>query len=81
VRGVGRVGTASLNALISYYGVSVPAGYLFTFVLGGGRAGKPGMGLHGLWYGMFSGQLLLCIIYQFFISFKFDWDEIVRESR
>jgi Na+-driven multidrug efflux pump len=73
VRGLGQVRTAAVNALISYYGVSVPMGYIFTFVLGGG------IGLNGLWYGMFSGQLLLCIIYQYFITYKFDWDRIVRE--
>ncbi len=69
MRGLGQVGTATVNALVSYYGFALPLAFLYTFVMGGG--------LDGLWYGIFSGQLILCIIYQYFISVKFDWEKIV----
>lgn len=62
--------------MVSYYAVSVPMGYFYTFVVGG-----TGLGLNGLWYGMFTGQFVLCLLYQFFISYKFDWDKIVAEAK
>lgn len=67
-----------MNALFSYYGVALTLGYLFTFKLGNDGHG---IGLNGVWYGMFSGQLVLCLIYQYYISYKFDWYKIARESQ
>ena len=72
------MGTASINALISYYGFAIPLALLFTFFLGNG--GK-GLGLNGVWYGMFSGQLFLVLVYQYYISFKFDWNKIAQECQ
>jgi MATE family multidrug resistance protein len=63
---------ASLNCLISYYGFALPIGYLLTFHIG--NDGK-GLGLEGLWYGMFTGQFVLVCLYQFFITKKTDWKE------
>ena len=57
IRGLGQYKVATLNAVIAYYGVSLTTGYYFTFHLGNG-----GIGLNGLWYGMFTGQLVLCIL-------------------
>ena len=63
---------ASWNCLISYYGFALPLGYYFTFHLG--NDGK-GLGLDGLWYGMFSGQFVLVTLYQYFLTQKTNWKE------
>ena len=37
--------------------------------------------MNGVWYGMFSGQLFLVIVYQYYISLKFDWNKIAQECQ
>jgi hypothetical protein len=39
-----------------------------------------GIGLNGLWYGMFSGQFVLVALYEYFIIKKVDWAECSREA-
>jgi|LauGreDrversion4_2_1035121.scaffolds.fasta_scaffold141008_3 hypothetical protein len=48
----------------------MPLGYLYTFKFGNDGAG---LGLNGLWYAMFTGQFVLVSCYQYYISYKFDW--------
>ncbi|CDW87432.1 multidrug resistance [Stylonychia lemnae] len=80
MRGLGKVGLTSLTVLISYYGFTLPLGYVFAFHVGQNTETGKGMGINGLWFGMFIGQGILCTIYQFLISFKVDWNQTVQES-
>ena len=40
-----------------------------------------GIGLNGLWYGMFSGQFVLVALYEYFIMKKVDWADCSREAK
>lgn len=60
IRGLGQVQTATVIALVSYYGFAITLAYLYTFKVG--NAGH-GYGVAGLWYGMFSGQFVLVASY------------------
>jgi Na+-driven multidrug efflux pump len=70
VRGLGHLKAASYIAFVSYYGFAIPLGYIFTFMIGNNGNG---IGLPGLWYGMFSGQLVLVSLYQYFLTKQADW--------
>ena len=73
MRGLGKVGLTSLTVLISYYGFTLPLGYLFAFHVSENEETGKGMGINGLWLGMLIGQGILCTIYQFLISIRIDW--------
>eukprot|EP00347_Sterkiella_histriomuscorum_P011508 403372185 len=81
MRGLGKVGLATFSVLTSYYVFTLPLGYIFAFHVGENHETGKGMGINGLWLGMFLGQLVLCAMYQFFISFKIDWHAIVKDSQ
>jgi Na+-driven multidrug efflux pump len=51
----------------------MPLGYIFSFSLG--------LGLNGLWLGMYSGQFVLCSLYQFWFTIRVDWDAKAREAQ
>lgn len=78
MRGLGNLQAASLICAIAYYGFAIPLGYIFTFIVG--NDGK-GWGLNGLWYGMFSGQFVLVVLYQYYIHKKTDWAECSRIAK
>ena len=40
-----------------------------------------GLGLSGLWYGMFSGQFVLVALYEYYIIKKTDWAECSRVAK
>ena len=51
----------------------MPLGYIFAFSLD--------MGLNGLWLGMYSGQFVLCSLYQYWFTNRVDWDAKAKEAR
>lgn len=69
---MGKQGIASLGCLIAYYGISIPFGAVFTFVLN--------QGVKGFWYGMLLGLTFISCFYQYVISFKYDWDKIAIKA-
>lgn len=89
MRGLGKVSLCTGIALISYYGVSLPFGYIFAFLVGthstlsenSQQITHNGMGLFGIWLGMYLGQAVLVAGYQYSISIKLDWEKIVEEAR
>lgn len=81
MRGLGKVGLTTVTVLISYYVFTLPLGYIFAFHVGENDETGKGMGINGLWLGMFIGQGVLCSIYQFLITFKIDWEAIVIETK
>lgn len=40
-----------------------------------------GLGLSGLWYGMFAGQFVLVALYEYYILKKADWAECSRSAK
>ncbi len=86
MRGIGRVQLTTVIVLISYYVFALPFAYIFAFYVGSrvdseSQETLQGLGLNGLWYGLIVGQGILCLSYQFFISFKTDWQALVREAK
>ena len=63
MRGLGKVGLTSLTVLVSYYGVTLPLAYVFSFHVGTNSETGNGMGINGLWLGMFCGQAVLVSLY------------------
>jgi multidrug resistance protein, MATE family len=60
MRGLGQVYPAAIIAFISYYIFAMPLAWTFSF--------PTGLGLNGLWLGMYSGQFVLCSLYQYWFT-------------
>jgi MATE family multidrug resistance protein len=66
MRGLSEVTPAAIIAFISYYIFAMPLAWVFSFSVG--------LGLNGLWLGMYSGQVVLCSLYQYWFGMKVDWE-------
>ena len=73
MRGLGQLNPAAFIAFTSYYIFAMPLAWIFAY--------PAGLGLNGLWLGMYSGQLVLCALYQFWFTQKVDWDAKAKEAK
>lgn len=72
IRGMGKANYATYGVAIGYYAISVPLAVTFAF--------RMDYGIEGLWWGVVCGQTTICIFYQYLISWKFDWRNLVLEA-
>eukprot|EP00826_Nyctotherus_ovalis_P060325 TRINITY_DN844_c0_g1_i1.p1 TRINITY_DN844_c0_g1~~TRINITY_DN844_c0_g1_i1.p1 ORF type:complete len:492 (-),score=77.39 TRINITY_DN844_c0_g1_i1:122-1597(-) len=68
--GMGKQYLATAAVIIAYYGIMIPAAYVFLFVLR--------KGLYGLWYANLLAAFSLALIFLYFLV-KADWKEIIRK--
>ena len=72
IRGAGKQSLGAVVAMACYYGITLPAAWLLAY--------KAGFGLHGLWYGMLTGNGVVAAVYVVVVV-GVDWRAAARMAR
>jgi multidrug resistance protein, MATE family len=68
LRGLGMLELATLMVLFAFYGVALPAAYLFAFVYD--------MKMVGLWWGVVAGAVSEILLYLIIFQFFCNWEQL-----